>query len=161
VLSALFLSGCAFLRPTDNEVNTADKARIIHNTAREGVVLAINKLYEDSVSERVMAAGKLKHMMDGYVLPLLNNPDKEITVALEKEIMDVIPEEWKGLMAAAYETLHLYYEFPATSEVLPEPYLTYLKAFCNGAREGAQKILKQEGVQENVILLLPEPEDGE
>jgi hypothetical protein len=158
------MSGCGLLRPVpEGEVNTADAARLIHAAAREGTVLAINKIYE-KVSDRVMAAASLKGALDNYTLPLLNNPDKEITVVLADELMEVIPEEWKGLMAVAYETLHLYYEFPATAEALPEPYLTYLKAFFNGVREGAAKVLADEKALERTMLFLPEPTpepDGE
>ncbi len=153
-LSVLMLAGCGVLRPRLG-TDTTDAARLIHQTAREGTALAIKKIYEDDQPERILAAAKLKSTMDEYVLPLLNNPDREVTIVLEEKLLSTVPEQYHGIMATAYETLHTYYEFPATSEVLPEPYLTYLKAFFNGIREGADAVLFSEGVEESTTLIIP------
>lgn len=161
-LSALMLAGCGLVRPVnDTEVTVADKSRLIHRAANEGAYIALAKIYEDDVSDRVMSAAKLKAAIDEYALPLLNNPETQITLALENELFQVIPEEYHGLMAAAYETLHSYYNFPATAEFLPEPYLTYLKAFFSGVREGATRTIVAAGAIEGRTFSVPAtPEEG-
>lgn len=161
-LSALMLTGCGLVRPVnDTEVTVADKALLIHRAANEGTYIALAKVYEDDVADRVMSAAKLKAAIDEYALPLLNNPETQITLVLEDELFQIVPEEYHGLMAAAYETLHTYYNFPATSEVLPEPYLTYLKAFFSGVREGATRTIAASGAIEGRTFAIPErPEEG-
>lgn len=158
-LSALMLAGCGLVRPVnEGGTSVADKARLIHRAANEGTFVAINKIHEDDQSERVLAAAKLKAAIDEYALPLINNPETQITVSLEEQLLGVVPVEYHGLMAVAYETLHTYYEFPATAEVLPEPYLTYLRAFITGVREGATKVIVTEGAVEGRTFAIPNGE---
>ena len=159
-LSALLLAGCGTLRPIGDDpaspLQIAKNAKAIHDTAREGTFIAIKKIYDDDKLERVKAAAELKERLDATILPVLNDPGAEVTAVLERELMSAVPEEYHGLMAVAYETLHNHYEFPTTAELLPEPYLTYLRAFLTGVREGAAKVLASDGVVESRGLFIPE-----
>ena len=137
---ALFLSGCSFLQPTNEEITLERKAELITTAAREGTKIALREIY-DNDQERAEAAVTTITSLRLYVLPVLTNPEAEITETVAQELLNSVPEKWQGIMAAAYETLHTYYEFPTTAEILPPDYLTLLTAFFQGIDRGAQDVL--------------------
>lgn len=135
----LLLSGCGFIRSRDN-VPQADIERNLHSISKAATTLALNEIYNDR-DERLLAAARISSSIDEHVMPLLTQPDASITKSLETTFLNIVPENLQGIMAAAYETFYTHYEFPATSEVLPEPYLSYLRSFLAGVRDGANSIL--------------------
>jgi hypothetical protein len=125
-------------RDTDDVTLTSQSIYIM---TAESTVLALNKVHEDDLDKKILAAARLIAIVDQSAMPLLTNPNVEINHVIEQGLLEILPEEYRGLMAAAYETFNLHYEFPATSEVLVEPYVTYLRAFLKGIRDGAERVL--------------------
>ncbi len=141
-VTANLLNGCGFVQ-TKN-VDTVQVQQNIYNIAKEGTILAINNMFTDSecnLEEKLFNAGMLSKKIEHFALPLLSNPNVEITRQLESQLLEIVPEDLQGFMAVAYETLHSHYSFPTTAEILPEPYLSYLRAFLIGIKDGADSVL--------------------
>lgn len=141
VALTLVLSGCVLTPRNGDPVDIVKNAKLINDAAREGSFVAITKIYDDDVEKRIEAALDLQAVTT-RVLAVLNDPTSEITHILEEELLKQVPEEYHGLLATAYETLYTYYEAPAVGELLPEPYLTYLRAFFVGLDDGAKKVVE-------------------
>lgn len=141
ILSLLLLTGCGFIRSKDG-VDQAQIERIIYGAAKESIILAINKAHEnDDLSVKLIAAAKLVTNIEDNAMPLLANPEIKVDTVLETMLLNLVPEEYQGLMMVAYETFNLYYEFQQGIPNLPEPHLSYLRAFLSGIRDGTKSIL--------------------
>ncbi len=137
---AILLSGCGIIETKD--VDSSQVQQNIYNTAKVGTVMALDTMFaEDDLEEKLLAAGVLAQKIEHFALPLLSNPNIEITRQLEGDLLAIIPDNLQGFMAVAYETLHTHYSFPTTGDLLQEPYLSYLRAFLSGVKDGAESVL--------------------
>jgi len=142
---SLPIVGCGIFSKTNVNLSESERvlqnANTIHDIVSEATFVAIKKVYKDNKAKQIIKAAKLRNTIDSHILPLLNDSSENITQDIQEEFFSSIPEEYHGLMATAYETFYQHYEFPVTSEFLPDPYLTYLRSFFNGVRSGANKVL--------------------
>lgn len=142
---ALLFVGCSLITPKEG-VDPLKVERDIYNITKAATTLAISKIHEDEVDEQVRAAGKIVLNIDQFAMPILTNPNASVDKALAERLLTMVPEEYQGLMLAAYESFNTHYEFPLTSDILPEPHLSYLLAFLKGVRDGSEAILQKHNV---------------
>lgn len=137
----LFLVGCSSFgtrEPTPREV-----AQNIYNITRESTALALHTVHENQREVKLVVAEEIIKAVDRYALPLINDPERDLTQAGVDNLLTFLPSEYRGLMSVAFQTFRIHYESPNVSNVVSKQQLSYVKAFVLGIRAGAVKVLEE------------------
>lgn len=145
---ALFLFSCV---ARDN-VDPATTERNIYVVSREATITALTQAFDHEDSLELAAS--LVAELDLNVLPVLSEPSVNIDRVVADNLLNAVPLEFRGLMGVAYVVFNTYYYFPEEVEFLPEPQLSYLRAFLKGVRDGSKFVLQKNGVTLNVKFTL-------
>ena len=131
------LNGCAWFKPvvpTDHVQVVERNARVIFNGSESATLLVLKNRTDGKKVAPVMVKE-----LDGFVFPILNKPDAQITSAATELVwakMDKIDVAWKQTMSNSLNILNEYYVAPTVEKSLTSDGLTYLKAFFNGVKSG-------------------------
>ncbi|MHA2343975.1 MAG: hypothetical protein ACXADW_19100 [Candidatus Hodarchaeales archaeon] len=146
IFSLLLLSGCSFLN-VRNDLTLEEKASKIKNVTREITALAIREMGKDNNDRQIGLSTELIEITNEILFHVFENAEVPLDRTVVNNILSLVPNEYSGLFVIAYETLNLYYSFPATADVLPPEEAQLLKAFVEGLRAGGVLILEEHGVE--------------